>query len=401
MNKRFSLVLLLAIAWLPLFAQLDSFPTQKSLRLQPSAYVMAETELGIGSNFLNKELIFNDFWSSDLIATQIDQLSSTNRFGAYNNSRVLYVTALDSSVKWRKSFGFSYVSLNGLTASDAFVKTILQGNQPNRRIDFDPVHGYELWNTVSLDFGFSDYDKIKKRNQSITLSLVGGLNYQNLNAQGGYLETDSSGGMITLSETDISLSENTGGNSGIGFTLSYSLTKKLNSTSILQFNADNLGFVRYDVTTYNLVSSTSFEGFDVTTPIRTGEEINLQDSVENQFITEESGARIIPFPARLALGYERTLSYRNALEASVSYLYFPGYLPQVEGLYLQRIGESNALWKIGARVGGFGSYALRLGLELPIGSTSGLQLDIAGAESMATSNLPVNWFGKFGLVVGL
>ena len=402
MNKRFSLVLFLAVAWMPVYAQLDSFPSFNNLQNQQGSFLLAKSELGIGSNFLNRDLVFNDFWSSELIESQVNQLNSTNRFGAYNRSSIQFHTGVDTAAKWRKSFGIGYMSLIGVTASDAFIKTVLEGNKPNRSIDFSNPHRYELWNTVSFDFGFNDYDAVKRRKQSITLSLVGGLNYLNFAADGGSLQTDSSGGRISLTDSDISLASNTNdGLSGYGFTLSYAMTKEVNTSSLLSIKAENLGFIRYDIRSYDLVSTTSFEGFDVTTPIRTGDEINLQDSVEDQFITQDSGSRIVPFPARLEIGYQHTLSSQNAIEASLSYLHFPGYMPQFEGLYLQRIGQSQALWKIGARLGGFGGYALRLGLELPMGDTSGLQLDIAGAESMASSNLPVNWFGRFGLIIGL
>ncbi len=405
MNKLFSL-LLLSFTTSSVFCQVSTDSSTMYLissnRFQAEPYVSFNAQGGVASNFVNKALVFNNYWTTEMITDQVEAFTDRNRFGSIINSSVHYHSAKATSKNWSTFYGASYTSLTGLIASSEALATALQGNKPNRLINFEKLHGYEQWNTYSLDFGFEKVDPIKRSYNRVHLSIIGGSQLNVFGALGGSLHTDSSGETIVLSNTNMDfLSSNSGALPGYGLSLSYEWYKRINQRTSLQAQLNNVGFVHWDMTKYTVTSNVIYDGINVTQAVVNGTEINVQDTFKDAYISENSANGFVLFPFDINISLHRQINKRSALEAELSYLNFLGYIPKVVVLYKQQFMSNGGHWELGTTLGGFGNYALILGLEMPLTSNIGFRGQVTGMETLISPSLPVYWYGNLGLSLTL
>ncbi|MBO6516037.1 MAG: hypothetical protein JJ975_05760 [Bacteroidia bacterium] len=411
MNKTFSLFTLLAFALTsqaqqadviikPLPAVLLHSFDYESRAFVDIPYFEISSEGGITSNFLNKDLVTQSYWPSDLVQNQINKLANVNRMGG--------TYSIDLSLHQRnKRIGKSSLSpicalshdfISGMQANTTVVQTLLEGNKANREVLFSENNSYQTLQTTSLGLGVEWMDSLRTTRHQLVLDLIAGHSYLDFYSHGGSLLTDSIGERITGANTNISLEQSSDQSlPGMGLAINYSYSRKI-SRGRIGFDLQNLGVIRWASSkNFSVQPDFVFSGLDVTQAIRTSSSVNVVDSLNNEYLTEttENPMRILPVRVNVDLFYR--LKYNAGIETEINYVYFPGYWPMLSTTYQQAFRSKVAVWKVGARIGGFGNYGLNLGIETPIIKRGGLTLDVVALESLVSSNLPVYWYANLGL----
>lgn len=402
MNKLFSLVIL-SLFSIPSQAQqvpAGSFKDYNQHHFEDSAYLETNFSGGIITNFLTRAMVTENYWTNDIISKQVEQLTNVNRMGFQFEGEVLIHgrKSISNPTKLTLLLGLKHNFISAFSANRAVTSTLLEGNKNNRSLNFDQPNKYDQLRISSLNIGGEWLGKDRNSKQQLYVSLVGGHNFTRFVSTGGEVVTDSLGESIRGQNTDISYRQNTSaGIAGFGAALNYRFIKKTPS-GLLGFHFENLGILKWNNTDfYQLKSNFEFSGFDVTQAIKLATEVNFADSLNDAYVTKtnESFTTILPFRAELT--HLQAIRQNAAIESKLSYTYFTGYWPLLESSYKQPFSNSAVLWKLGARIGGFGNYGLNMGVDAPIGRKGGIRFDFVALESLISNNLPVYWYGNLGL----
>lgn len=369
----------------------SSFASEPSIRL--------EGELGLVTSFLNNTLIKNDYWSDEMILNQVNNLGQHNRLGGIVHSTMTYHTGGSSNL----FYTLHYKNITGFTGQKELINLALKGNAKQPVLDFEQKNGFQQQSFGSVGIGKSFHDSVRRTRMNVGISLYFEQAFNKISANRGRFETDSSGESVMVSNADVHLMrslDNAFSSPGLGINFVFTHLNKSNTQ--FHFRLKDFGVVRN--TQYNsaqMIPAFVFSGFDVSSHVNSAGSINIQDSIIQNYFTSDttSTLRLLPFETSVAI--VKPLGVNNTVETKFSYLYFTGNFPLLESNYEQLFKSSNASWRVGARLGGFGWYGINLGLKLPFGMGHQFAVDVTGIESMVSSNVPVNWTGRFGLLIKL
>lgn len=409
MNKRFSLSL---VVWTLVLCSVSAQTSNSVVTGGSSAahfydglifsdgnFIETRIDGGLMTSFLHPDLIRNDYWSEDIISAQKDHLSDQNRFGARASASVLFHQRNKRYGTNGPSpfYGVRHDFITSFTANRDIMLTALEGNSDHLSMEFNQYNGFETYQASSLLYGLEFSNVEMTTIHRVALSVIAGNRWSNTRSQSGRIDTDSSGEFVKGTNTDISY--NIVDNeplAGFGAALHYTLAKN-NDRSMWRIDLNNLGVVNWaTVRQYSVSPDFVFEGFDVSDAIRNSDEYAFLDSLNKSYVQEKSSSEIRIIPFQVEFIGSRNINTDSRVSTQISYLYTVGYYPKINLNYHQAFSQNNAEWKIGASIGGYGNYALQLGLDVNLGSKGGFRLDVTGMETLIPSSLPVYWYGKAG-----
>ena len=397
MNRLYNLVVLILLYGTCFGQEGDSViqntTFQKEISIDKKLVVVGNG--GVITSFLNNSLVKENHWTDEIIQNQINALGSNNRFGAYAAFDAAYHIG-DGTF-----FGAGYQNIIGATTQKSIFQLILEGNKNQPNITLDQHNGFEQIGFAFVTVGKEFVDSSAQRKTSFGVNLYGRQNYSKYSADGGTFDLDSAGESIQVNDAALSISQDISdpfNTFGIG--ASFKMNQIVDE-NLISFEINNLGvFFGSNIRSAQMIEAYTFDGFNLSSQINNAGGVTLQDSVNNNYFETDtsSAVQLLPFSTRFAIS--KPLGNRNSFRAEIHYLYFTGYYPLLKAEYHQHFKGKNASWNVGARVGGFGNYALSLGSYIPLGKHT-LTAQIAGLESMVSENLPVNWYGKIGFKIML
>ncbi|MFT5722897.1 MAG: hypothetical protein ACI9JN_000002 [Bacteroidia bacterium] len=402
MNRLYNLALLIVFSFSLSAQTMDStvsWSGPNDYLFDNSKKLVLSSDAGLVSSFLINSLIFQDFWTDDIIQNQSNALSSSNRLGGFINTGATFY----SGKKQGLYFGINHNAITGLSSQKDVVKMVLRGNHDFPSLSLDQNNKFESQRYSALTIGLSEFDSSSKTKMSFGFSLLFGHQYAMIEGSSGLFVTDSSGEEITVTGADLVIQEdlsNFFGTIGAGF--NFQVVQQRPNSDVWSFQVSDFGFIQSsNIKTSTLLKDFTFDGFDVSSQINSSGGLKIKDSVDQNYldIDTSSGTRLAPF--QTAFRFIKSLGNSNQLDTRISYLYFSGYYPLLESNYQQQIKGKKGSWRIGARLGGFGAYGINFGAVLPFSSRHLLMIDVTGLESMASNNLPVYWYGKLGLTFKL
>ncbi len=397
MNRLYNLAGLVLFFGTSFGQDIDSI-TQKTPFQQEMSIDKQLVVLGNGSivtSFLHNSLVRENHWTDEIVQNQINALSNQNRFGAQTAFDVKYHTG-DGTY-----FGAGYQNIIGGIAQKSIFQLVLEGNQNQPNITLDQNNGFEQIGFAYLSFGKAFKDTAAQRKTSFGVSLYGRQNYSKYTASSGTFDLDSAGESIQVNNADIAISQDISDPfNTFGLGASFKIDQIINE-NLISFEIQNLGvFFGSKTRSAQMLSAYSFDGFNLSSQINNAGSVRLQDSINNNYFTTDTSSAVQLLPFSTSVAVNKPLGNRNNFRAELHYVYFTGYYPLLKAEYHQHFKGKSASWNVGARVGGFGNYAISLGTHIPL-SKHTLTAQIAGLESMISENLPVNWYAQVGLKVML
>lgn len=356
-------------------------------------------QVGFVTTFVNNALIRNDFWSDDIILDQINSLGQTNRLGAFVDGDITYMTGNKKGLY----FGIGYKNIVAATSQKELIELAFRGNSNLPSIKLEQKNAFEQTGIASISIGRAIYDSASKTQIAFGFDIYAQQQHTKIVGRDGLFQTDSAGESLTVSDADIVLTQNlVDPFKSLGIGVDFEIKQQIKNRDYWSFSVSDLGIIRSsEVRSAIMLSDFDFDGFDVSSQINSAGGIQIQDSFNQNYFNTDTTTEMRLVPFRTSFRYIKSLGIINSFESRLSYLYFTGYYPLLEASYQQQFKSKSAGWRIGARIGGFGSYGLNLGINLPFGTGHSFKLDVAGLESMASNNLPINWYSKFGLIIQL
>ncbi len=401
MNKLYKLTLLFLVYSNAVGQTLDPAYNSDNYHFEDLAVTKSlelDGDLGFTTTFVNNALIKNDYWSDDVVLNQINSLGQTNRLGGFIHTGITYNTGNTNGLY----IGANYNTMLGVTSQKELIELALRGNQNQPTIDLVQKNAFEQMSYGSVSIGRVRYDSAKSTQIRYGLDFYSQQQFVKVVGNQGRFETDSSGEKLTVTDADVVVTQNlsnpfTSFGVGIDFEIS-----RLFANDCWSFSLLDLGVIRSsEMRTATMLSNFVFDGFDVSSQVNSAGGIQIQDSFNQNFFETDTTSKIRLVPFQTCLQHVKVLGTNNSIDSRLTYIYFSGYYPLLETTYQQQFKAKSALWRVGARLGGFGVYGVQFGTVLPFGNGHSFKLDVVGLESMASSNLPVNWFGRFGLSIQL
>ncbi len=407
MNKLFSLLLLLSLSS-AVYSQSNKTIVDVQLGFNDSLEVSLVGSAGIVSSFLSNSLVKNDFWTTDIIDEQIQSLNEYNRMGGFITAEIKLLgkasNILSKTKKHQPIFGIGHQSLTAVKLQKDVLGLGLKGNTAYRNISLETTNKFENQQFSYLKIGLAHLNPTRTSKYEIGLNLITSHKMTSGYAKNGTIQTDSISRNITMNDVELEYYQSTNKPfSDLGLSLFYSyLTRLNNNKDILKISLENVGIMsaRNQINRV-LTNDVDFNGFDVSENIRNTNSLNLEDSVNQNYFESDSSNSFYITPFHISAQYVYFLNENQAIDGSLSYLNFAGYYPLLEADYCQTFGLKSRSWFIGAKLGGFGTYAMNFGVKLPIGNRGLFSFQLAGLESIASENLAVNWYSNVGLILGL
>lgn len=398
MNKLYNLSVLLLVFGTAYGQDIDSSAVEYSFHqhLSIDKKIVVTGEGGFMTSFLNNTLVKENYWTDEIIQNQINNLGDANRFGAYGDFNAAYHSGKGLI------YGAGYLNIVGGLLQKQLLQIALEGNQSQPIITLENNNGLEQLGLGYISIGKEKIDSAKSTRMFYSLKLYSRQQYSKVSATSGKFELDSAGESINVSDANVAVTQGlsdpfTSFGLGIGFGF-----EKPYRDGLITFSFDNLGLLLGRQTrSAQMHSNFVFDGFDLSSQINQAGAIAIQDSLNNQFFDVDTSSAVQLLPMIFQLGYDKPLGNQNLLHVELRHLYFTGYYPLVKAEYHQKFKGKSAAWNIGTRIGGFGNYGLSFGAKLPINNKHQFTIQVAGVESMVSSNLPVNWYGRFGLSIQL
>jgi Family of unknown function (DUF5723) len=409
MNRVYSLSIILLISvWNLAFTQTiiplnDSLPNYLEERITNNSNIFyISVDGNFASNFLDKDLIKENYWSKEIINNQLNRLKSVN-FGGYGAEASANLHLFQKTMFGNESLspwiGVKHQYFGGLSSNEDLIKLILEGNSSNQLISFND--GNNSTEFAQFSQGYVGFTQVKKSSKfSFAIGVVVGHDYSSSAFDKGSLVTEPQGEFIKAEDLDI-VFENTSNSSSKGFggVVHIEYVHQNPSGFRIFASINDLGFVRWsELETVNtLMNNFTFEGFDLTGFWERDYSVNFADSLEGRyFLTEEkSKIQILPFSVKTK--FFKPIGSNNFIRGQLGYRRITGYIPQVSMEYGQYFSNKSGRWMIGADLGGFGLAALSFGTGIKISNGVGFNVKVSGIESYVSPNLPIYWILKSGL----
>ncbi len=410
MNKVYSLFLGLMICLgSQAQAQLEAFDSTINYhreRLTSSTDVLEISVNGMfASNFLDKDLLVNNFWSTEIIQNQINRLKTANFGGLEAEAGFDYITSgSKNKTETRQSLwiGGKHQARLGLRFNQDLIRLILEGNAENHVIDLNTgvnsiqfIQASQIYGGVSRTSGSSKFN--------VALGFIAGHNMSQYTIKQGRLITDSNGESVDAEDVDFLFERSRGNNiKGVGAISHFEYLNESKPGEVWSISLHDLGFINWSKVDVikPLNKSFSYDGFDLTGFWENDFSPNFEDSIRGNYIVEQQISKVKLYPFKLQAKLVHQLSNGDFLSASLQYKYFTGYIPKLSILYGQYFGKNNGRWSIGADVGGFGLAALKFETDIKLSNNSGIRLGLSGVESLLSPNLPVYWTANTSLYFG-
>jgi len=376
-------------------------------RLTSSSDVLEISVNGLlASNFLDKDLLLNNFWSTEIIQNQIDRLKTANFGGIEAEASFDYFTSGSSSPAEARQglwIGGKHQARLGLRFNEDLIRLILEGNAENHVIDLNKglnsmqfIQSSQIYGGVSRTSGSSKFN--------VALGFIAGHNMGHYTIKQGRLITDSKGETVDAEDVDFLIERSRGKSiKGIGAITHLEYLHESKSGEFFTLSLHDLGFINWskvdEIKPFN--KSFSYDGFDLTGFWDNDFSPNFEDSIRGNYIVEERVSKVKLYPFNFQAKAVHHLTNGDFLSASIQYRYFTGYMPKLSLSYGQYFGKNNGRWSIGADVGGFGLAALKFETDVKLGNNSGIRLGLSGVESLVSPNLPIYWTANTSLYFGI
>lgn len=404
MNKVYNFLLLLLI---PTIGWTQSPPTQSSpIDSMPNFHVglvgypynilEIEAEALLASNYLNKDIVIENYWSEDIVSNQINRLRASNNFGATGAFKLGFIgyNHRIGQTSLRPWFELKSAALIGTSLESDLIKLILEGNKSNRDVSFSKGgNAFQINQYSTFTYGI-----IKQGDRSeahFGLGLAMGHNFSRANISEGTISTDENGEFVDVRSIDFVAEQALGGtNKGLGVSGSLKYKHQKSASSFLLFEARDIGMIRWrEIEAYAPKNkSFTYEGFDLTGFWEEDYSVSVKDSLEGNYVekTVSSQWRLLPF--NLTARLQQNMAPGKSYHVQVKYYNLPGYIPNISVGYTGLIGASQSnSWIAEIGVGGFGNVNLQIGCDLKIGHAAGWKIRLAGVESLITNQLPFYW----------
>jgi len=389
MNKGLKTLLLL-LCFTSVFAQNPPISSFDDLSMQNYPALELTGNAGIQTNFLSSSLVTEDYWDKDIVNQQIDMMSTANRGGFHTSAgAVLHLKGQKMFKHMSAVYGIGHHSIIGAYFQKDLGILALEGNRNLETIDLKPYNQFQVNQYSTLSLGAERYDTSMSIYQYVGFTLSGFHQNNTIHAGSGIVEFDSSNEYIDFREVDMTFSRaGTQLINGFGFGLDYTMAKQMENGDVHRAMLRNVGLIYVPQSrTQRLIPNQRFDGFDVSNSLSAGSDIDVADSL-NSFFSDTTQANFMITPFRLSYTFTKSLDSNRNLSFTGSYLNFSGYIPQISAVYTQKVSTSNVRWRVGLELGGFGSYASRVGVFVQF-KRGGLDLFCSGIESLA-GGLPQN-----------
>jgi hypothetical protein len=362
----------------------------RSAQAQGMVYGQAE----LGSNFALPSLLWNSTWNTSLVDEQVNRLNSGRAtFGYVLEGGFEYL--MKENAKGRRYwFALGHQANLGVRTTSDAVRLFLKGNAPYKG------ESLKLGQT-SLEYSQYTFAKVGFLKNTGNSSFSGGVglylgsNKGGINAEKLSLFTDDLGRYVALNgslDRHVALQNGP----GLGVDFGYSLEKR---NSQIHLCAENIGLVLYRNVKLQETQGeeVNFEGVRINS-LRDELVFNqIEDSLENEFLTEDTSSilYVLPFSVH-AQGYHG-LKNNNGIGWEFRYRYISGFMPAVSAFYQINFPKGNAL-RLGAEMGGFGYFGTHLGADIRLGSNVLIQVQATGGDNLAYSSARARFGGQLGLV---
>ncbi|MFT4521442.1 MAG: hypothetical protein ACI8ZN_000374 [Bacteroidia bacterium] len=363
------------------------------------------SDVGLATSVFSKDMLFENYWSKELLANQMARLSGRNVAGIHSSS------SIELQRLGKKDYSFWGLKLQhdivlGSRYNSDLLRLAMEGNAANAQTDLTKALNFQLIQTSNLELGFEKLNRSgKPSNLYWGIGLVMGHAYSNYQIKTGKLTTNKDGEYIDATDVSFKFQQSSFGvGPSLGAATSFGYKWAQSSQNHLAFRINNVGFVRWQEleTIVNAGSDYHYEGFNLTNVVARGGSVDFQDSLNSQYIITSKNAEIRPTPFSAAFNFNHSLENSNSIDLEMKYFYVPGFLPRLTAQYEQQFaGSSSSRWFVGGVFGGFGNAALIFGTDLKINDSAGIALKVSGIESLASNNLPIYWLGDVSLFIDL
>lgn len=403
MNKRYRAFILFILCAITAHASDTSrfVPSSLAFDYQKSNQIRVTGSYGFQSTFLNKTLLSENNWTDAIKQKQLDQFGNLNRIGLHSNASIYFHGRLVKDKTFTPIIGLFQEQTIGLAFEKPFGEIFLFGNKNVPQIAISKRNGIQNRNEIGAYLGLEKVSQDQIFEFGLRLSTL--QNYTNLVMDNGTITLDSAGEIIDFEDFQLKYYQTTTtGFQNLGLAINVNESKILDNGLRLNLGVENLG-VLYLANSVQSVARENFQfdGLDLTnTPIEDNS-IDVVDTISNNYAETDTANHYLLSPYFVHASVYKPINEKEGLEAEVDYLNFVGYIPQLKASYVRKINERNGSFTVGVRAGGFTNYGLQLGLNLPFSLNNHLIVDVTALESLASSNLPINWYGRVSLKIGL
>lgn len=332
-------------------------------------YGAASLDGSIPSSFLN-HFTKGDYIENEEIDQVLSKLGKKPNLHHHAKSGLFYHMGLDSLLKEKSRFnrmqlnvGLSYNNLSYTAFSPDAYELVFKGNHLDSVYDLSPLN-FQYLSYFKLSAGFSF--GVENSTLGIAISYYQSDDYFAVNSdQLALVNLENNSGLTTRGAFNYEQLDKKNNTpfvpQGFGAGIDLFFEQNINKNQKVSITVEDLAFIRYNRTKSSFSKDTLFQGIP-TNGFNTDFE-NIEDSLEQWFLTPSKGALVYWIPTRLNLHYQYQLNeIPLKIHALVNYRAFPGYLPLLvlRAQYTHQIVQPY----LQTGIGGWNNFQIGLGLEL-------------------------------------
>jgi len=382
--------------------QSSSATAQLGLQDRLRTGVSYDLSLFAQSNQFDKDLILESFWDEDLKDRQLARNLSQTKMGWGTGHDLAYRWGTLDEDAFKKVYYLraSYRDLHSISLDPELTKIALLGNSHTRGSSIDvSASGSDAIEYSGLGFGIERIsDKNRQVRYELGADLYFGHEFSDQNASSGSVTTDSMLEHVTLDLDYKSATKNRSLSSGFGLGLDLAISKNTGDR-YFKITVQDLGFINWSRGTLleNSNRPQRFEGVFV--PEIEISQFNWLDSVNQEFVTEETRTILRMTPFRVSLDAEFRLGTQSAMRLNTRYFYLTGFVPEISAQYLKIWNSNRAAF--GLKYGGFGVLRSHCSVLLQRHDVFNFKLELESPESLIFNDLPFGMAVRTGLIWSL